>query len=157
MRGKWLPALVLVIAWPVAASAWETFSATELTVDTKSGPQRFAVEVAITQAQWDQGLMFRHSMAADAGMLFDLKKPTDVVMWMKNTVLPLDMLFVDASRKVIDIHEYAEPMSEAYITSKAPAQYVVELNAGTVSRLGIADGDSISSPYFAKSASKDRP
>ena len=96
----------------------------------------------------EQGLMFRRSMPANAGMLFDFKRPTPVTMWMKNTVIPLDMLFLDDRGRVIDIHERAVPYSTDMIAGKVPARYVIELNGGTVARLGIKIGDQTSSPYF---------
>ena len=142
---------LLVLALLLAAvPAWalETFGASELTVQTASGPQKFSIELALTDAQMEQGLMYRRSMPANAGMLFDFKTPTNVTMWMKNTVIPLDMLFLDPKGKVIDIHERAVPFSTDIIASKMPARYVIELNGGTVARLGIKTGDQVTSPYF---------
>jgi uncharacterized protein len=141
----------LVIALLLAAvPAWalETFGTSELTIQTAAGPQKFSIELALTDAQMEQGLMFRRSMAPDAGMLFDFKQPTPVTMWMKNTVIPLDMLFLDTSGKIIDIHERAVPYSTDIIASTVPARYVIELNGGTVARLGIRLGDKVTSPYF---------
>ena len=141
----------LVIALLVAAvPAWalETFGTSELTIQTGSGPQKFSIELALTDAQMEQGLMFRRSMAPDAGMLFDFKQPTNVTMWMKNTVIPLDMLFLDSRGKIIDIHERAVPYSTDIIASAVPTRYVIELNGGTVARLDIKLGDQVASPYF---------
>jgi uncharacterized membrane protein (UPF0127 family) len=139
----------LVIALLLAAvPAWalETFGTSELTIQTAAGPQKFSIELALTDAQMEQGLMFRRSMAPDAGMLFDFKQPTPVTMWMKNTVIPLDMLFLDTSGRIIDIHERAVPYSTDIIASAAPSRYVIELNGGTVARLGIKLGDQVTSP-----------
>ena len=141
--------LVLLVA-TVPAWALETFGTSELTVQTASGPQKFSIELALTDAQMEQGLMFRRSMPANAGMLFDFKTPTNVTMWMKNTVIPLDMLFLDPQARIIDIHERAVPFSTDIIASKMPARYVIELNGGTVGRLGIKIGDQVTSPYFGK-------
>jgi uncharacterized protein len=141
----------LVLALLLAtAPAWalETFGTSELTIQTAAGPQKFSIELALTDAQMEQGLMFRRSMAPDAGMLFDFKQPTPVTMWMKNTVIPLDMLFLDTSGKIIDIHQRAVPYSTDIIASAVPARYVIELNGGTVARLGIRLGDQVTSPYF---------
>jgi uncharacterized protein len=141
----------LVIALLLAAvPAWalETFGTSELTIQTAAGPQKFSIELALTDAQMEQGLMFRRSMAPNAGMLFDFKQPTPVTMWMKNTVIPLDMLFLDTSGKIIDIHERAVPYSTDIIASAMPSRYVIELNGGTVARLGIKLGDQVTSPYF---------
>ena len=141
----------LVIALLLAAApAWalETFGTSELTIQTAAGPQKFSIELALTDPQMEQGLMFRRSMPANAGMLFDFKQPTNVTMWMKNTVIPLDMLFLDSGGKIIDIHERAVPYSTDIIASAMPARYVVELNGGTVARLGIRPGDQVISAYF---------
>jgi uncharacterized protein len=143
--------LVLVLLL-TAAPAWalENFATSELTIPTAGGPQKFAIELALSDAQTEQGLMFRRSMAPDAGMLFDFKSPTNVTMWMKNTLIPLDMLFLDSSGRIIDIHERAVPLSTDIIAGKAPARYVIELNGGTVARLGIKPGDQVTSPYIGK-------
>ena len=141
----------LVIAVLLAAApAWalENFSTSELTIETAAGPKKFSIELALSEAQMEQGLMFRRSMPADAGMLFDFKQPTPVSMWMKNTIIPLDMLFLDPSGKIIDIHERAVPYSTDIIAGRVPARYVIELNGGTVERLGIKIGDQVTSPYF---------
>jgi uncharacterized protein len=140
--------LVALLLAAVPAWALESFSSSELTVQTAGGPQKFSIELALSDAQMEQGLMFRRSMAPNAGMLFDFKQPTPVTMWMKNTVIPLDMLFLDTTGKIIDIHERAVPYSTDIIASAVPSRYVIELNGGTVARLGIKLGDQVTSPYF---------
>jgi uncharacterized protein len=137
---------LLFLAFP--ACALETFTTSELTIVTAGGPQKFKIELALSDAQMEQGLMFRRSLAPDAGMLFDFKRPVPVTMWMKNTLIPLDMVFLDAGGRVVDIHERAVPQSLDQIAAKAPARYVVELNGGTAARLGIRPGDRVTSPYF---------
>ena len=131
------------------AWAFETFRTAEMTIVTASGAHKFSIELALTDAQAEQGLMFRQSLAPDAGMLFDFRRPMEVKMWMKNTLIPLDMLFLDATGKIVDIHERAVPNSLDVIAPKAPARFAVELNGGTVARLGIKIGDQVTSPYFA--------
>jgi len=138
--------VLLLAALP--ARALETFGTSELTVQTAGGPQKFTIELALSPAQMEQGLMFRRSMAPNAGMLFDFKAPTNVTMWMKNTVIPLDMLFLDPKGRIIDIHERAVPYSTDMIAAKAPSRYVIELNGGTAARLGIKPGDQVTSPYL---------
>jgi uncharacterized membrane protein (UPF0127 family) len=128
------------------ASALENFATSELTVITAGGPQKFTIELALSDGQMEQGLMFRRNLAPDAGMLFDFKRPTTVTMWMKNTFIPLDMLFLDEHGQIVDIHERAVPLSLDIIAAKAPARYVIELNGGTVARLGIKTGDKVVSP-----------
>jgi uncharacterized membrane protein (UPF0127 family) len=143
--------LLLVFALLLAAlpaRALETFGTSELTVQASSGPQKFTIELALSPAQMEQGLMFRRSMPPNAGMLFDFKAPTNVTMWMKNTVIPLDMLFLDPKGRIIDIHERAVPYSTDMIAAKAPSRYVIELNGGTAARFGIKPGDQVTSPYL---------
>jgi uncharacterized membrane protein (UPF0127 family) len=84
-------------------------------------------------------------MPADHGMLFDFGTTRPVLMWMKNTPLPLDMLFLDAKGAVVSIQENAVPYSEAIIDSRAPVKYVIELNGGTAAKLGLKVGDKVSS------------
>jgi uncharacterized membrane protein (UPF0127 family) len=134
----------------VPTLALEKFATSELTVITAGGPQKFTIELALSDAQMEQGLMFRRSLAPDAGMLFDFKRPTLVTMWMKNTFIPLDMLFLDEHGQIIDIHERAVPQSLSIIAAKGAARYVVELNGGTVARRGIKIGDKATSPYIGE-------
>jgi len=144
-----LVAFALLVA---ALPAWalENFATSDLTILTAGGPQQFKIELALSSAQMEQGLMFRRSLAPDAGMLFDFKTPTNVTMWMKNTLIPLDMLFLDEHGRIVDIHERAVPLSTDIIAAAAPARYVIELNGGTAARLGIKPGDQVTSPYIAK-------
>ena len=109
---------------------------------------RITVELATSPAQLEQGLMFRQSLPADAGMLFDFKAPQPAMMWMKNTLIPLDMLFVDGQGRIVSLHERAVPGSLETIGSGAPVRAVVELNGGTVARLGIKPGDRVLFPIF---------
>src|ERR1700749_908952 len=118
----------------------QKFPASELTIISATGPHRFKVELAETPAQMTQGLMFRTSLAPDAGMLFDYKEPTAATMWMSNTLIPLDMLFVDAHGRIVNIHERAVPQSLDIIAAAAPVRAVIELNGGTPSRLALRAG-----------------
>jgi len=117
-----------------------------------TGPHRFKVELAETPAQMTQGLMFRTSLAPDAGMLFDYKQPITATMWMRNTLIPLDMLFVDARGRIVNIHQRAVPQSLDVIAAAAPVRAVIELNGGTASRLGIEPGDRVVHPIFGKAS-----
>ncbi|HZT88645.1 MAG TPA: DUF192 domain-containing protein [Stellaceae bacterium] len=123
-----------------------------LTIVTAQGPQHFTVEVARTPEQMERGLMFRTSLAQDAGMLFDFKTPTLATMWMKNTYIPLDMLFVDAHGRIADIHQRAVPQSLDLISSSTPVRVVIELAGGTVERLGIKIGDEVRFPLFGNAS-----
>ena len=128
------------------------FQRSELTIISATGQHRFQIEVAETPAQMVQGLMFRRSLAADAGMLFDYKHPTTATMWMHNTLIPLDMLFVDARGKIVNIQQRAVPQSDDVITAAAPVRAVIELNGGTAERLGIAPGDQVVHPIFGNAS-----
>jgi uncharacterized protein len=119
-----------------------------LSIVSTTGKHTFNVELAETPAQQEQGLMFRRELAPDAGMLFDFKQPTMATMWMKNTLIPLDMLFVGEDGRIVNIHERAVPQSEAIIAAAAPVRAVIELNGGTAARLGIKPGDRVLFPIF---------
>jgi uncharacterized membrane protein (UPF0127 family) len=131
-----------VLVTSVAAEA--SFAKDKLRLITVDGRTHdLTVELAIDPEQREQGLMYRRQMAADHGMLFDFGETRRVIMWMKNTYLPLDMLFIAEDGTVRTIHENAVPLSEAIIDSKEPVAFVLELNAGTVKRLGIRPGDRV--------------
>lgn len=135
--------LALLVAAPAFAQpkAFQTFTSAPLSIDTAKGRQHFTVELALTPDQQEQGLMFRSHLAPDAGMLFVVARPQIMTFWMHDTLIPLDMLFIAAGGRIVDLHERAVPMSDATIVSHAPAIAVLELNGGTVGRLGIKVGD----------------
>ena len=119
-----------------------------LTIVTRSGPKRFDVEVMRDDAGRSRGLMFRRSMAPDHGMLFDFEREEPVTMWMKNTYLPLDMVFIRPDGTISRIAADTEPLSTAIIPSGGPIVAVLELNAGIAAKLGIKPGDQIQHPMF---------
>ena len=132
---------------PGAAGAAHPISGLEvipLTVDTGAQRHDFRVEVARTGEEQAQGLMFRTEMGPDEGMLFPFDPPRMTSFWMKNTVLSLDLIFIDGEGRVINVAAHAVPYSEAPIRSEAPAAAVLELNAGRAAELGIAPGATIS-------------
>jgi len=114
---------------------------TRLSIATDHGPQLFTVELATTPDQMERGLMFRRSLAPDAGMLFVYPDARQVEFWMKNTLIPLDMLFIAADGKVSRIVERTVPLSETPISSVDEIRAVLEVNGGTAARLGIKPGD----------------
>lgn len=124
-----------------ARAEFSTFEKSTLTIDSASGPKIFTIELALSPAQQEQGLMYRRAMAADAGMLFVFPGPQIARFWMHNTIIPLDMLFIAADGHIAGIHERAVPMRDDAITSDQPVLAVLELNGGTASRLGIKSGD----------------
>ena len=125
-----------------------TFDKSKLSVITSTGQKNFEVEMAVSDQQQSQGLMYRRSMAANAGMLFDYGALRHIQMWMKNTYIPLDMIFIGPKGKIINIVERTIPHSESIISSKGRARAVLELNSGTVSRLGIKTGDTVIHSIF---------
>jgi uncharacterized membrane protein (UPF0127 family) len=108
----------------------------------------FSVELASTDAEREVGLMNRPAMAADHGMLFDFGTDQPIYMWMKNTLIPLDMLFIDRTGKIVGIAARAVPLSEEVIASPGPIRAVLELNGGTAERLHIAVGDTVRHQMF---------
>lgn len=114
---------------------------------TESGPHVFRVEVADTPEQRSKGLMFRRSMPQDQGMLFNFSEETPVMMWMKNTYIPLDMVFLSRKGVVTNIAADTTPMSEAVIYG-GRASAVIELNAGVAKNIGLKPGDTVRHPSF---------
>jgi uncharacterized membrane protein (UPF0127 family) len=129
-------------------TAGQTLANERLEIVTEKGRVRLQVEVARNDRQREIGLMFRRTMAPDHGMLFDFKTPQPVYFWMKNTYLPLDMLFIDASGRVVAIAANAAPFSEAPIGPGVPVLAVLELNAGRAAQLGVKAGDVVRHRIF---------
>ena len=120
----------------------------ELLIDGPGEQHRFTIELASTEGERARGLMFRRAMQPDHGMLFDFHRPQPVAFWMKNTPLPLDMLFIDGKGTVLQIAADTEPYSETPIPSQQPIRAVLEVNAGVAKRLGIAPGAIVHHPIF---------
>ena len=111
----------------------------------------FQVEMAVKPEQRSQGLMFRDSLSEeDRGMLFDFGKPQRAAMWMRNTYVPLDMLFIDAQGRITQIAADTQPLSDAVIASREPVRAVLELRGGVSAKLGIKPGDRVIHPMFAE-------
>ncbi|UVK36773.1 DUF192 domain-containing protein [Mesorhizobium sp. AR10] len=118
---------------------------TPLVAVTKSGERSFSIEVADTPAERESGLMFREDMADDHGMLFVFESEREVTFWMKNTPMPLDLIFVGQDGKIRAIKQ-GEPQSEAIISPGEPVRFVLELKAGTAAKAGVEDGDLLRHP-----------
>lgn len=108
----------------------------------------FHVELAKTGAQKSQGLMYRTDMPENEGMLFLFNSPSKLSFWMKNTLIPLDMLFLHPDGTIHHIHHNAKPQDETSITSKYDSKAVLELNGGTADKMGIKEGDKVIHPFF---------
>jgi uncharacterized membrane protein (UPF0127 family) len=120
-----------------------------LVIVTRDGtPHEFSVEMAVKSEQQIVGLMFRPSVPADGGMLFDWGSPRDSTMWMRNTISPLDMVFINADGSIRSIAESTVPESLAVIDSRGPVRATLELAAGTTARLNIRVGDKVEQRIF---------
>lgn len=136
--------LALSLFFAGATEAQLRFASEPLTIETKAGQKHvFSAELALDDGQRQQGLMLRREMAADSGMLFDFVNARDISMWMHNTLIPLDMLFIRDDGTITHIHENATPQSDAIISSRGPVKYVLELNGGRTRALGIKPGDKV--------------
>jgi uncharacterized membrane protein (UPF0127 family) len=126
----------------------QTLSVETITVDTRHGPRVFTVEIAADMKSQERGLMFRRQMDPDAGMLFVFEPPQLVSFWMKNTFIPLDLMFVRADGTIASIAANAAPLSETSIPSTEPVRAVIEINGGRAQALGIAPGDRVHAAQF---------
>jgi uncharacterized protein len=149
VRGS--PLLAALVALFLAAGALAQAQKFEpLTIVSGSARHAFQVEVMREEADRAQGLMYRRSLAPDRGMLFDFGRVEPVSMWMKNTYLSLDMLFIRPDGTIARIAADTEPLSTRTISSGEPVNGVLELPAGTAARLGIKAGDRVEHPMFRK-------
>jgi uncharacterized membrane protein (UPF0127 family) len=121
-----------------------------LEIVTKTGVHVFAVEMATTEDEKTTGLMYRKELAEGKGMLFDFSPEQEVSMWMKNTYISLDMIFIRADGRILRIAENTEPLSTKIIASRGLAKGVLEVIAGTAQKYGIAPGDRIAHPLFSR-------
>ena len=143
MRALFL--FLLIILYPVAALAGAD---DRLIIKTRTDEAAFSVEIADTPEKRSLGLMYRTELAADAGMLFDFSHMAPVAMWMKNTYIPLDIVFINADGVIVNIVERAIPETLTPIHSRGPVLAVLELNSGTCARKGIRPGDKVLHPLF---------
>ncbi len=137
--------LMMLVTLPAMAD--ETFTNSTLDIETAAGQRfHFNVQLALTTPQQTQGLMFRTKLAPDAGMLFINKDARPMSMWMKNTLIPLDMVFFDAGGRIVNIEANAAPETLTSRSSKGAVKGVLELPGGTAATLGIRPGDKLFSP-----------
>lgn len=121
-----------------------------LTIEPAAGgaAHAFVIEIASTEAEKSLGLMYRSALPDDRGMLFPYGKERVITMWMRNTYIPLDMIFIRANGTVSRIEERAEPLSERVISSAVPVSAVLEISGGGAKRLGIKPGDKVRHKLF---------
>jgi uncharacterized membrane protein (UPF0127 family) len=120
-----------------------------LVLKTTTGDHNFTIEVATTDQERALGLMFRRSLPENSGMLFIYDPPQSATMWMKNTLIPLDMVFISAEGKVHRIESNTEPFSTTVIPSEGEVVGVLELNAGEADKIGLKRGDKVVYPGLA--------
>lgn len=120
----------------------------DIMIESTNGMHAFKVEVAADDASRAHGLMERRDLPPDAGMLFDYHQARDVAFWMKNTPLPLDMVFIRADGSIASIVSYATPYSETPIPSVEPVRAVLEINGGRAAELGIRPNDKVHAAIF---------
>ncbi len=135
-----------------ASAAGAECRETSIELKTATGAvSRFTVEVADSASERGTGLMHRESLPTAAGMLFIYPRPGNVSFWMENTLIPLDMIFADAAGRVQSVHENAVPLDRTPIAGGADIKYVLEINGGLASRMGIATGTVIRHPAIDQS------
>lgn len=143
---------LLIISFLLALSASAVARADPATeiarITTSTGEHDFHVEIADTPKTRARGLMLRKSMPENHGMLFDFGAERPVSMWMKNTYIPLDMVFIGRNGRVVGVATDTEPLSERIITSPEPAFAVLELNAGAARRIALVPGDKVRHRMF---------
>jgi uncharacterized membrane protein (UPF0127 family) len=145
----WLPvAAAMVALFVLSVPALRAASFEPLEIVTKSGVQVFSVEMAATEQEKETGLMYRKEVPDGKGMLFDFSPPQEVSMWMKNTYISLDMIFIRADGRILRIAENTEPLSTRIISSGGLAKGVLEVIGGTAKKYGIEPGDRVGHPLF---------
>jgi uncharacterized membrane protein (UPF0127 family) len=140
--------LALAVGHALAQSSENTFKKSSLVVVSGGREIKFDVELALTEAERSRGLMFREKLGPYDGMLFDFHQEAPVSFWMKNTLIPLDMVFIAADGTVRHVHANAVPLSTETIPSQFPVRAVLEINGGSARLLGIKPGDKVRHAIF---------
>jgi uncharacterized protein len=144
----WALAVLAVVLAACTADVARAAELQTLEIASKTGVHPFQVEMAITPEEKERGLMYRRELPEGQGMLFDFQFDQNVAFWMKNTYIPLDMLFIRADGRILRIAENTEPLSERNIPSGGPVRAVLEVIGGTAKKLGIAAGDRVGGSIF---------
>jgi uncharacterized membrane protein (UPF0127 family) len=143
-------AAALAATWLMAPLPAGSAEQQTLKIVSKSGVHVFTVELAVSDEEREKGLMFRRSLPESQGMLFDFKTDQDVSMWMRNTYVSLDMIFIRGDGRIQRIAENTQTESDRIISSGGPVRAVLEVVAGTAKKFGIAPGDRVASPIFRR-------
>jgi uncharacterized membrane protein (UPF0127 family) len=144
-----LGAPLALVAWRAVAQESEIrFERSSLVVAAGGRDIKFEIELALNDVQRSRGLMYRKQLGAYEGMLFDFYQEMPVSFWMKNTLIPLDMIFIAADGTVKHVHANAVPLSTDAVPSRFPVRAVLEINGGSAALLGIKPGDKVRHPIF---------
>ena len=138
----------LMAGGALAQSSEITFQKSSLVVVTASREIKFEVELALNDAERSRGLMYREKLGPYDGMLFDFYQDAPVSFWMKNTLIPLDMVFIAGDGTIKHVHANAVPLSTEAVPSQFPVRAVLEINGGSARLLGIKPGDKVKHPIF---------
>ena len=151
MRRLALGPSLLAIVWGVilAVGAARAIEQQVVEIATRTGVHVFSIELATTDEERARGLMYRQQLPEEHGMLFDFEREGPVAMWMHDTYIPLDMIFIRGDGRILRIAERTQPLSDRIIPSGGPVRAVLEVAGGTAKRLGIAPGDRIGHPIFS--------
>ncbi len=151
-HGKRLVLLAIALLMAVSVGLWAAlFSARKtefLSIQTKNGSYPLTIEVADSEEEQERGLMHRVSLEEGTGMLFYYPQDKTVRMWMKNTLIALDMLFIDSQGKIVYIARHAKPESLDVISADRPVRAVLEVAGGTAETYNIQVGDTVTHAYF---------
>jgi hypothetical protein len=148
----WLIASLFLASCTTMDGSRSSLPTEMISIETPQGAHAFHVEIAADRPSQERGLMYRREMAPDAGMLFDLHQSEQISFWMKNTYLPLDMVFIRADGTVSSVEPNAIPFSTASIPSQEPVRAVLELNGGRASEVGIRPGARVHAAIFTSQA-----
>ncbi|WP_245409401.1 DUF192 domain-containing protein [Methyloceanibacter sp. wino2] len=152
MLSAWLAAVLVLAALAPATAEEDTVP---LVLKTDSGDHTYSVEVADSPGEKARGLMFRRSLPQDHGMIFLYDPPQAASMWMQNTYIPLDMIFITEQGTVLRIEANTEPFSKTVIDSGGIAEAVLELNAGEAARIGLKPGDQVVFPGLGSEPARE--
>ena len=142
--------LLLMGAGQSSATHAATLRQEPLEITTSKATVKFTVEIADTEATRNRGMMYRKSLAPDKGMLFDFKTPREAAFWMRNTLIPLDIIFITQDGRILTIARNAVPHSEVPIPSGGAIRGVLELAGGRAAQLGIYPGDRVKHRIFKR-------
>jgi uncharacterized membrane protein (UPF0127 family) len=142
-------AMLTVIASNHALATSDSRVDSTIVIATRDAEYVFTIEIARTPAEMERGLLYRERLDADRGMLFLYEQDRQVAFWMKNTLIPLDLIFADATGRIVGIAERAVPLSTQLIPSPEPVRAVLEVNGGTAERLHIKIGDRLLHPALS--------